>query len=317
MAVYTAINEAQLLDFLAGYDLGTLKRFEGIRQGVENTNYHLYLSGGRFILTLFEKRTDPADLPFFFAFTDHLARRGVLCPRALPGTDGAAIRALAGRPAAIITYMEGTDVAPAAITPAHCAAVGDMLARMHGAAASFVGARNNALGLAGWESLAARTAAQADDVIPTLRGLIATELDYLRGAWPVDLPRGVVHADLFPDNVLFDRMDIGGVIDFYFSCTDFYAYDLAIVINAWCFDHTGIFRQDRLTSLLGAYESLRPLSAAERAALPDLLRGAALRFLLTRLYDWVNHDPAAVVTPKEPHEYFAKLVFHQNERIAA
>lgn len=315
MAVYTQINDHQLIDFLARYDLGTLKRYEGIRQGVENTNYHLYTSAGHFILTLFEKRVSETDLPFFFAFTDHLARHGVLCPRALPDRGGRVICTLAGRPAAIITFMEGRDTAPADITAAHCAAVGEVTARMHSAAESFALERPNNLDLGGWKPLAVATMAQANDVIPGLAKTIADEIYYLEEVWPFALPRGVVHADLFPDNVLFDGMDIGGVIDFYFSCTDYYAYDLAIVINAWCFDASGVFRPDRFSALILAYESVRPLEEIERNALPDLLRGAALRFLLTRLYDWVNHDPAAVVTPKEPHEYFAKLIYHQNERI--
>jgi homoserine kinase type II len=316
MAVYTQINDHQLIDFLATYDLGTLKRYEGIRQGVENTNYHLYTSAGHFILTLFEKRVSPTDLPFFFAFTDHLARGGVLCPRALPNLRGQGIGTLAGRPAAIITFMEGRDVASPAITPAHCRAVGDIAARMHRAADGFALGRPNNLDLGGWKTLAMATMQKAGDVIPGLAKTIADEIYYLEEVWPFALPRGVVHADLFPDNILFDGDEIGGVIDFYFSCTDFYAYDLAIIINAWCFDTAGVFHPDRYAALMAAYEKVRPLEVIERNALPDLMRGAALRFLLTRLYDWINHDPAAVVTPKEPHEYFAKLIWHQNERIA-
>lgn len=317
MAVYTQINEHQLIDFLAGYDLGTLKRFEGIRQGVENTNYHLYTSAGHFILTLFEKRVSETDLPFFFAFTDHLSRGGILCPRALPNMLGQPLGALAGRPAAIITFMEGRDVTAAQITADHCRAVGALAARMHQAAEGFPLGRENTLDLGGWKTLAVATMKQAGAVIPGLAKTIADEIYYLEEVWPFALPRGVVHADLFPDNVLFDGPDIGGVIDFYFSCTDFYAYDLAIIINAWCFDAAGVFRRERYAALMGAYNAIRPLEEIERNALPDLMRGAALRFLLTRLYDWVNHDPAAVVTPKEPHEYFAKLIYHQNERIAS
>ena len=317
MAVYTQINEHQLIDFLAGYDLGTLKRFEGIRQGVENTNYHLYTTGGHFILTLFEKRVSETDLPFFFAFTDHLSRGGVLCPRALPNLKGNPVGILASRPAAIITFMEGRDVPSANITVDHCRAVGALAARMHLAADGFPLARENSLDLGGWKTLAVATMKQAGTVIPGLAKTIADEIYYLEEVWPFALPRGVVHADLFPDNVLFDGPDIGGVIDFYFSCTDYFAYDLAIIINAWCFDAAGVFRRERYAALLDAYNKVRPLEIIERNALPDLMRGAALRFLLTRLYDWVNHDPSAVVTPKEPHEYFAKLIYHQNERIAS
>lgn len=317
MAVYTQIGESQLQSFLALYDLGTLKRFEGIRLGVENTNYHLYTTGGHFILTIFERRVSPADLPFFFAFTDHLAQRGILCPRALPSRDGRPVNMLAGKHAVIITFMEGTDIAPASIAPVHCAAVGVMAAQMHKAAQGFTLQRPNVLDLGGWKMLAAQTLADADRVIPTLARIVADEIGYLESSWPMTLPRGVIHADLFPDNVLFDGTSIGGVIDFYFSCTDYYAYDLAIIVNAWCFDPEGNFSDERYRAMIRAYESVRPLIPMERDAFPDLLRGAALRFLLTRLYDWINRDPQADVTPKEPHEYFAKLIFHQNERIAA
>jgi homoserine kinase type II len=316
MAVYTHITETQLGEFLARYDLGALKRYEGIRQGVENTNYHLYTTAGHFILTLFEKRVSPVDLPFFFAFTDHLARRGVLCPRALPDKEGRPIGMLAGKPAAIITFMEGRDVAAADITPSHCYAVGQLAAQMHVASYDFTFNRPNNLGLGGWKTLAVETMGQADMVIPTLGRIIVDEIEYLESVWPEKLPGGVVHADLFPDNVLFDGNDIGGVIDFYFSCSDFYAYDLAIIVNAWCFDEAGVFLRTRFDAMMKGYESVRSLDFYERLVFPDLLRGAALRFMLTRLYDWINRDPQAVVTVKEPHEYFAKLIFHQNERIA-
>jgi homoserine kinase type II len=315
MAVYTPVTESQLSDYLAAYNVGGLRSFEGIRQGVENTNYHVFTEQGRFILTLFEKRVDPADLPFFFAFTEHLAAQGVPCPRGVPDHNGRVLRQLAGRPAVMVTYLDGFDVKPAEITAGHCGAAGALAASMHKGAEGFVLRRPNDLSLPGWKSLYMATMAKADDVIPGLVKTIADEIGYLEGAWPIYLPQGVVHADLFPDNVLFDKYDVKGVIDFYFSCNDYYAYDLAILINAWCFDAGGVLRRDRLEALMIGYESVRPLEDIERAAMPDLVRGAALRFLLTRLYDWVNHDPAAVVTPKEPHEYYAKLIYHQNEKL--
>lgn len=316
MAVYTPVTESQLSDYVAAYDVGALKSYEGIKQGVENTNYHVFTEQGRFILTLFEKRVDPADLPFFFAFTDHLAARGVPCPRGVPDHNGRVLRALAGRPAVMITFLGGQDIKPVEITAAHCGAVGALAGSMHKASEGFALRRPNNLGLPGWKSLYMATMGQCDEVIPSLTKIIAEEITYLEGAWPIYLPHGVIHADMFPDNVLFEGYDVRGVIDFYFSCNDFYAYDLAILINAWCFDQGGVLRKDRVEAMMIGYESIRPLEEIERGAMPELVRGAALRFLMTRLYDWVNRDPNALVTVKEPHEYYAKLVYHQNERFS-
>ncbi|NCC21300.1 MAG: homoserine kinase [Alphaproteobacteria bacterium] len=311
MAVYTKVPEDALRSFLRQYDLGELRSCEGIEQGVENSNFHLFTTSGRYILTLFEKRVDEKDLPFFFAFKEHLAKAGIACPSAVDSRKGTAINVLCGRPAAIVTFLEGGDVKPANIAVSHCAQVGEAVARMHLAARNFPLTRVNSVGLDAWKSLASRTASHADDVEPGLARFIADELRFLEANWPRNLPRAAVHVDIFPDNVFFHEGQFAGIIDFYFAATDFLAYDLALVINAWCFDPENRFSEARYDALLNAYESLRPLTEEERANMTLLCRGAAMRILMTRLHDWVFHPPGAVVTPKDPAEYIEKLRFHQ------
>jgi len=317
MAVYTQISETELQEFLGHYDAGVLKRFSGIAQGVENTNYKIETDKGSFILTLYEKRVDQADLPFFFAFTAHLAAHGIECPETLRGQDGALTRSIAGKSAALITYLCGKDVQAAEITPTHCREIGLCLAQMHEASLSFQQSHENSLSLAGWKKLAGLTAEKADTVESGLAQLIADEISFLDDYWPApeSLPRAVIHADLFPDNVLFADGKVSGVIDFYFSCSDFLAYDLALVINAWCFDRDNRLNDECWEELRNAYQAKRPLNKDEENFLSVLCRGAALRILLTRLYDWINHPAGALVQPKDPKEYSAKLRWHQHEKI--
>jgi homoserine kinase type II len=240
---------------------------------------------------------------------DHLAARGFRCPTPIHGRDGQALRELCGRPAAIISFLEG--LWPRTILAAHCVGVGDVLARLHLAGGDFTGTRVNALSLPGWHALFDQIGGRADEVEAGLAGEIAAELAALDALWPTALPAGVVHADLFPDNVFFRDEAVSGVIDFYFACADFYAYDLAICLNAWCFDPAFQFVPDHARNLVTAYRKVRPLDRAEAEALPVLARGAALRFLLTRLYDWLNPQEGALVRPKDPREYLAKLRFHR------
>jgi homoserine kinase type II len=317
MAVYTHVPQAELEEFLGRFALGALVSFEGIEQGVENTNYHVFTKQGRFILTLFEKRTERADLPYFFAFTDHLSKTGIACPAAIAARDGEIIGALCGRPAVLVNFLSGAGAVNADITPAHCREVGAAAAHMHMAALDFPMTRVNAMSLPAWRELADRTAGQADTVETGLGGKIEHELSYLSQNWPCALPSAAVHADMFPDNVFFENGRFAGVIDFYFTANDFLAYDLALIINAWCFDAQWRFSQARYDALLSAYEDLRPLEAAERGALPVLCRGAALRILITRLHDWIFRDPDAVVIPKDPREYSAILDFHQKGGLCA
>ena len=317
MAVYTEVSDEELTAFLGAYDLGALSSYKGIAEGVENSNFLLQTDKGSYILTLYEKRVAPADLPFFLGLMDHLAAKGIACPTPIHGRDGQALRTLAGRPAAIVSFLTG--MSPRRILPHHCAGLGRGMAEMHLAAQGFGLKRANSLSLNGWQRLYGETKTLANDVAPGLEGLIEQEVAWLTANWPdADhsktgrLPRGIIHADLFPDNAFFLGDKLSGVIDFYFACEDILAYDLAVCLNAWCFEPDGMFNISKARSLLSAYRDVRPISDAELAALPTLARGAALRFLLTRLYDWLNRPEGAWVKPKNPMEYAQKLRFHQS-----
>jgi homoserine kinase type II len=309
MAVYTDVDDEELIAFLANYDLGSLLSCKGIAEGVENSNFYLHADAGSFILTLYEKRVAEADLPFFLGLMEHLAAAGVTCPLPVRSHAGTALGRLAGRPAAIVTFLDGYSVHHPETT--HCVALGEALARLHLSGEGFALSRANTLSVGGWRPLFAPQAERADEIEPGLRRLIAGELDLLERQWPKDLPSGVIHADLFPDNVLFLGDRLSGLIDFYFACNDSFAYDLAISFNAWCFDAAAVYDPDKGRALIDAYRRLRPLTAAELAAFPLLARGAALRFLLTRFVDALNVPPGALVRPKDPREYLAKLRFHQ------
>ena len=309
MAVYTDVTAEELADFLSTYGIGDLLSYKGIAEGVENSNYLLHTGKGYFFLTLYEKRVAAQDLPFFLGLMTHLATHGISCPQPVVNKSGEALGTLAGRPAAIIDFLEG--VWPRRPNAAHCAAIGEALARMHLAGADFKMARPNALSVKGWRPLFDQAAARADSVQHGLRDLLASELDHLENCWPDDLPKGVIHADLFPDNALFLGERLSGLIDFYFACNDMFAYDVAICLNAWCFEIDHSFNVTKARAFLGAYARVRKLSAAERQAFPLLARGAAIRFLLTRLVDWLNVPPGALVRPKDPLEYVRKLRFHQ------
>jgi homoserine kinase type II len=309
MAVYTDISDGDLTRFLAEYDLGAALSCKGIAEGVENSNFLIRTEQGSFILTLYEKRVNPGDLPFFIALMEHLAARGFSCPTPIRGRDGIALRRLCNRPAAVVSFLEG--LWPRDILAIHCTGAGNALARLHAAGADFARVRPNDLSIEGWRPLIAATAAEADSVAPGLAGELATEMAELEAAWPRGLPAGLCHADFFPDNVFFRDEQVSGVIDFYFACTDALAYDLAICLNAWCFEADLSWNEMKGKRLIDAYQAIRPLTPAERSALPVLARGAALRFLLTRLYDWLNRAPGALVRPKNPLEYLTKLRFHR------
>lgn len=307
MAVYTDIGIDDLGKMLSLYDVGTPRSFKGIAEGVENSNFLLQTDRGIYILTLYEKRVSAGDLPFFLGLLEHLAKRGISCPLPLRAQSGAQFATLRGRPATLLTFLDGLSLGePRA---GHCSAAGAALAALHDAGADFASKRANALSLAGWRPLAQATARRADEVEDGLSELITTNLAALEIAWPCELPSGIIHADLFPDNVLFLQDKVSGLIDFYFACDDFYAYDLAVMLNAWCFDSAGRFVRANAQSLISAYRKRRPLSSRELAALPTLARGAALRFLLTRLQDWLDHDSTVLVRPKDPREFAARLRF--------
>lgn len=309
MAVYTEVSDEDIIAFLAQYDIGRAVSFKGIAEGVENSNYLLLTDRSPYIVTLYEKRVSLEDLPFFLGLMDHLAARGVPCPTPIAGRDGEAMRELCGRPAAIIGFLNG--IWPRRIRNEHCAALGAAMAEMHVAGDGFALRRPNALSTAGWRPLFDSCRGGADGVADGLETIIEDELGHLEAHWPGDLPAGVIHADLFPDNVFFEGGELSGLIDFYFACNDVLAYDVAICLNAWCFERDGSFNITKARQLLVSYGRVRRFSEAEIEALPLLARGAALRFLLTRLYDWLNRVEGALVKPKDPIEYLNKLRFHQ------
>ncbi len=309
MAVYTDIAEDDLKWFLTEYDAGTLLSYKGIAEGVENSNFLMHTSKAPLILTLYEKRVEKGDLPFFLGLMQHLSARGLSCPLPLPRKDGALLGTLSGRPAALISFLEGMWLRKPEAK--HCREVGKALAQMHVAGEGFSLTRPNALSLEGWQTLWDKSEARADEVEPGLQNEIRSDLNFLRAYWPKDLPDGVIHADLFPDNVFFLGDELSGLIDFYFACNDLLAYDVSICLNAWCFEKDGAYNITKGMQMLEGYQSVRPLSDAEIKALPVLSRGSALRFFLTRLYDWLTTPEGAMVTKKDPLEYLRKLRFHR------
>lgn len=315
MAVYTDVGERELTAFLAQYECGRLLSYKGIAEGVENSNFLLRTEAGTFILTLYEKRVDRNDLPFFTGLMRHLASRGLNCPLPVETRDGTVLGELAGRPAALFTFLEGMwSRRPNA---EQCREVGVALAHLHDAASGFDLKRPNALSVNSWRPLLEGCREGADEVADGLRAELETELDFLEAHWPRALPTGVIHADLFPDNVFFLSGELSGLIDFYFACNDILAYDLAICLCAWCFELDGSYNVTKGRALIEGYRSARELSDDELTALPILARGAALRFLLTRLYDWIHVPANSFVTKKDPKEYLRKLRFHRTVRSVA
>ncbi len=310
MAVYTDISDTELIEYLTKYNIGEMHSLKGIAEGVENSNYLLVTDLGMHILTLYEKRVNVEDLPFFLGLMEHLAKNGLECPQPIPLKTGEQLSKLAGRPSAIISYLDGNSVKRPSMK--NCRQLGEALAQMHLAGEGFEIKRANSLTVEDWRPLYQQSASGSDGVAAGLSKLIESELSYLENNWPTDLPIGVIHADLFPDNVFFLKDKLSGIIDFYFACNDVLAYDIAICINAWCFESDHSFNVTKAQALLSGYNSVRKISKDEINALPTLCRGSALRFLLTRLYDWLNVPEGAMVTPKNPAEYIAKLKFHQS-----
>jgi homoserine kinase type II len=315
MAVYTEVPDDDLAQFVASYGLGNLLSYKGIAEGVENTNYLIHTDRGPFFLTLYEKRVAPNDLPFFLGLMEHLSNAGITCPTPIRDMHGRILRALSGRPAALVTFLEGVWIRRP--QPKHCLAVGEALARLHLAGRGFAGTRANALGIAGWRPLYERFQSRAEEIAPGLSSTIEQELGELEAQWPEGLDQGIIHADLFPDNVFFLGDKLSALIDFYFACNDALSYDVAITLNAWCFETDHSFNVTKGRALLKGYQSVRPLTGAERDALPLLARGAALRFLLTRAYDWLHTSADALVSPKDPLEYLRRLKFHRSVHSAS
>jgi homoserine kinase type II len=309
MAVYTLVPDDELARFVAEHGLGELHFCKGIAEGVENTNYLIETDTGRYILTLYEKRVAPENLPFYLGLMEHLAAKGIACPLPVRDRQGRQVAELGGRAAAIVTFLDGMSVRQPSAR--HCRLVGEALARLHLAGRDFAQRLDNALGPKGWTALYARFAHRVEEVRPGLKELIETELASVVPAWPRGLPEGVIHADLFPDNAFFLGDRLSGIIDFYFACHDMLAYDIAVSLNAWCFDPQRRFDRAKSTAFLAGYQEVRGLEKAEVAALPILARGAALRFLLTRSHDWLATPADAIVKPHDPDDYVARVLQHR------
>ncbi len=310
MAVYTTVDDTSLVAFLEAYDLGNVLSFAGIAEGVENSNYLLRTDRANYILTLYEKRVDADDLPFFMELMETLANAGMNCPLPVAARDGSVLQTLHDRPCAVFTFLDGTwSRYP---NPVKCRALGVALAQMHEKAACVTRRRPNALGPSAWQPLFDQVAGRADDLRAGMRETIQASLDAILADWPEGLPTGIIHADLFPNNVLFVGDDLTGLIDFYFACEDLLAYDIGICLNSWCFEADGSFNLTKSRALIRGYQSVRTLDDAEVKAIPTLAAGSAMRFFLTRLYDWIHTPKDALVSPKDPMEYWSILRFHQS-----
>ncbi|MEO0919691.1 MAG: homoserine kinase [Pseudomonadota bacterium] len=315
MAVYTDITNEELSVFLSNYDVGQLLSYRGIAEGVENSNFMVHTSSGNYILTLYEKRVDSNDLPFFLGLKQHLSSNGFSCPTPIKRKDDGLLGELAGRPAAMVSFLEGVWIRRP--QPLHCRAVGEALAQLHASGEGFALTRRNSLTLPDWRPLWDQCVASQGQIDPDLSALVGVSLDELEAQWPAQLPAGVIHADAFPDNVFFIGEKLSGMIDFYFACNDFFAYDLAVCLNAWCFERDHAFNLTKGAALIAGYQAVRALNEGEREALPILAAGAALRFMLTRLYDWVNTPAGSLVVKKDPEEYVRKLRFHREVKSAS
>jgi homoserine kinase type II len=317
MAVYTTLSAAELAGLMAEYDVGALVSAKGIAEGVSNSNWLVETSGTdghgeRFILTMYEARVEVEDLPFFLGLLDHLAAKGSPVPRTIHDRAGAPFRMVRGKAVALIEFLPGVSVDVPSAAQAH--AVGQALAGLHLDAADFAGERANTMALPHWRELLSQCRQEGlRSIDPSLPALIEAELRHLTANWPQGLPRSVIHADLFPDNVLLLGDEVTGLIDFYFACNDIVAYDLAVTHSAWCFAGDGSFQPEIAEALLAGYAERRPLSAEERHALPILARGAAMRFLATRAYDWLHTPADALVTRKDPMDFARRLAFYTAE----
>ena len=310
MAVYTDITDEELAGLLADFDLGQALSLKGVAEGVENSNFLLETEAGRYFLTVYERRVRVGDLPFFLELLRWIAGRGFPSATPIPDRHGQLLKTVRGKPCAIVSFLSGLSVRRP--TAAHCREAGAGLAQLHLAAEGFPLTRANDLGQAAWTPLFAGLKGAAEDLKPGLAKTISSDLELLESLWPKDLPSGVIHADFFPDNVFFSSGKFAGAIDFYFACVDAFAYDIAIALNAWCFEPDGSFNITSARQLVAGYESRRALSDLERSALPVLAHGAAMRFFLTRLHDWGATPAGALVRPKDPLEYERKLAVHRS-----
>ncbi len=306
MAVYTHIGAEDMSEIVREFGLGTLISAKGIAEGVENTNYFVDTSSGRYILTIYEKRVKTDDLPFFHALLDHLAQKGCPVPRTMHDGSGTSLKMWRGKAMAMIEFLPGLSVSRP--TTDQALAVGAALGHMHGAALDFPLSRPNAMGLEGWIAMAHQCGTALNEIEPNLQDRVTKECAFLRAHWPKHLPHGIIHADLFPDNVLMTDDSVTGMIDFYFACTDVRAWDVAVTHAAWSFSADGTeYHAPVGNAILAGYRQCFGLSDAEETAFNILARGACLRFLLTRAWDWLNTPADALVTRKDPLAFLNRL----------
>ena len=309
MAVYSQINEKDLILFLAEYEIGSLINYEGILEGIENTNYKITTSQNKYILTIFEKRTNTEDLPFFINLKNHLAKKKFKCPTPIKNKKGSNMGKINGKTCVLISFLDGEKKNN--ITENICNEVGEVLSKLHNETKDFNETRENSMNYNQWEVIFSKCKLSSSGAYSYLMPIIEKELSYLKNNWPKNLPKGIIHADVFKDNVFFKNNKFSGLIDFYFSCNDYLAYDIALTINAWCFDKKIKFEINKFQSMINGYEINRKLESDEKKNLSILSRGASIRILLTRLHDMLFQEQEAFVELKDPIEYLNILKFHQ------
>ena len=313
MAVYTSVKESEIELFLKQYNLGSLISYEGILEGIENTNYKINTNEGSFILTLFEKRVDPKDLPFFMSLQQHLSDNNFMCPIPIKNKDNNVVNTLCNKKAIIISFLEGKKIEQ--IKPEHCLQIGEMISNFQFLNKNFNHKRKNNLLINDWNKIFLKCLKVTDHKFLNLIDVVKNELIFLEQNWPKNLPNGIIHGDIFQDNVFFKEDTFSGLIDFYFSCNDFYAYELALTTNAWCFSKQNLFLNENFESLIKGYSKLSKINNEEIKYFNILLRGAAIRILVTRLHDQLFHPAGAIVKPKDPLEYYNILKWHQENKI--
>jgi homoserine kinase type II len=313
MAVYTKINNQDILSLSQKFNLGKIIKFYGITKGIENTNYLLKTNNNKYILTIFEKRVQKKDLPFFMKLMDKLNQQKINCPKPIKDKNGKYLTLIKNKTACIVTFLNGKDKQN--LNNKNCYDVGKNIGRLHNAAHKIKLYRKNSMSINNLESLLKNIKFRSNTIVPNLKSVLRTNLREIKKEWPKNLPKGIIHGDLFIDNIFFNKDKFAGFIDFYFSCNDYSMYEIAICINALCFDKRNnkfVLNNQKVKSLIKGYQSVKKIYQKEKDALNVLCRGAALRYLLTRIYDYINTPKTALIKIKDPKEYFQKLIIHNN-----
>ena len=313
MAVYTKLSENNLKDFFSKYNLGKLLKFQGIQEGIENSNYFVKTDSGKFILTVYEKRVEEKDLPFFMGLMKNIFNKNFPSPEPIINKNGNYITEIFGKKAAVVSFLEGTSKKN--LTPGNCHEVGIYTAKLHTITKNLNIKRTNRLSVNSWRLIYRKIQRDCSKIYPDLTKIIERNLEVIEDKWPKNIPRGIIHADLFPDNIFFKGSKLTGIIDFYFSCYDFYALEIAICLNALCFEGKNenlSFNVTKAKKFIDGYSSIRKLTEEEKESLKILCHGAAMRFLLTRVFDYLNLTEDALVKIKDPVEYLKRLEFHNS-----